>query len=96
MRERLKRMLVKEFLQIRRDPRMMAMILLMPIVQALVFGYAVTTDVRDVKLALHDRDNSIESRELASRFTGSGYFEVVATASRSWVVVRAALCNARP
>lgn len=77
MRERLKRMLIKEFLQIRRDPRMMAMILVMPIVQALVFGYAVTTDVRDVKLALLDRDNSVESRELASRFTGSGYFEVV-------------------
>ncbi len=78
MRERLKRMLVKEFLQIRRDPRMMGMILLMPIVQALVFGYAVTTDVRNVKLAIQDRDHSVESRELASRFIGSGYFEEVA------------------
>ncbi|HEY0591716.1 MAG TPA: ABC transporter permease, partial [Thermoanaerobaculia bacterium] len=78
VRERLKRMLVKEFLQIRRDPRMMGMILLMPIVQALVFGYAVTTDVRNVKLAIQDRDRSVESRELASRFVGSGYFEDVA------------------
>jgi ABC-2 type transport system permease protein len=78
MLERLKHMLIKEFIQIRRDPRMMGVILLMPIVQALVFGYAVTTDVRNVPLAIHDLDNSIESREIVSRFIGSGYFRDVA------------------
>jgi len=76
--ERLKRMLIKEFIQINRDPRMKGVILLMPIVQALVFGYAVTTDVREVRLAIRDYDQSVESRELISRFTGSDYFEAVA------------------
>lgn len=78
MIERLKRMLIKEFIQINRDPRMKGVILLMPIVQALVFGYAVTTDVREVRLAIRDYDQSVESRELISRFTGSDYFEAVA------------------
>ncbi len=78
MLERLKHMLIKEFIQILRDPRMMGVILLMPIVQALVFGYAVTTDVRNVPTAVYDLDNSVESREIVSRFLGSGYFLDVA------------------
>jgi ABC-2 type transport system permease protein len=76
MLERLKSMLIKEFIQIFRDPRMRGVILLMPIVQALVFGYAVTTDVRNVPTALVDLDNSVESRELVSGFVGSGYFHI--------------------
>jgi len=78
MFERLWHMLVKEFIQILRDPRMKGVIVLMPIVQALVFGYAVTTDVRDVRTAIHDLDQSHESRELIARFVGSGYFREVA------------------
>ncbi len=78
MFERLWHMLVKEFIQILRDPRMKGVIILMPIVQALVFGYAVTTDVRDVRTAVFDLDNSIESREIIARFIGSGYFREVA------------------
>jgi len=78
MFERLKHMLIKEFIQILRDPRMKGVIILMPIVQALVFGYAVTTDVRNVRTAVYDLDNSVESREIVARFAGSAYFEVVA------------------
>jgi len=78
MLERLKHMLIKEFIQILRDPRMKGVIILMPVVQALVFGYAVTTDVRNVATAVYDLDNSVESREVVARFAGSGYFEVVA------------------
>ncbi len=78
MFERLKHMLVKEFIQILRDPRMKGVIILMPIVQAMVFGYAVTTDVRNVRTAVYDLDNSVESREVVSRFVGSGYFREVA------------------
>jgi len=76
--EPLKAMLKKEFIQALRDPRMRAVLLVVPVVQVLVFGYAVTTDVRDVRLAVLDRDGSPESRELLSRFTGSGYFKTVA------------------
>lgn len=75
--ERVKQMLIKEVKQVRRDPRMRTVILVVPILQSLVFGYAVTTDVRHVKTALYDMDNSVESRELISRFLGSGYFDAV-------------------
>jgi ABC-2 type transport system permease protein len=78
MLERIRRMLVKEFLQLSRDPRMKAVIFAVPIVQSLIFGYAVTTDVRNVATAIYDLDRSPESRELVARFTGSGYFEAVA------------------
>jgi ABC-2 type transport system permease protein len=77
MRERIINMLRKEFIQIFRDPKMRGVIFLMPIIQLLVFGYAVTTDVRNVATAIYDLDNSIASRELIARFVHSGYFEVV-------------------
>ncbi len=77
MRERLRHMLVKEFIQALRDPRMKAILFVMPVVQLIVFGYAVTTDVRDVRTAVFDLDNTVSSRELTSRFAGSGYFRIV-------------------
>jgi ABC-2 type transport system permease protein len=77
MRERIKHMLVKEFIQIFRDPRMKGVIFLMPVIQLLVFGYAVTTDVRHIPTAVYDLDHSIASRELVARFVESGYFEVL-------------------
>jgi ABC-2 type transport system permease protein len=77
MRERIKHMLTKEFIQVFRDPRMRGVIFLMPIIQVLVFGYAVTTDVKHVATAVYDLDNSVASRELASRFVKSGYFDIV-------------------
>ncbi len=76
--ERIKRMLVKEFIHIFRDPKMRSMIFLMPIIQVLIFGYAVTTDVKNVATAVFDLDNSTASRELVARFEHSGYFDVVA------------------
>ncbi len=77
MWERVKRMLVKEFIQILRDPRMKGVIILMPIVQSLVFGYAVSTDVKNVSTAILDLDSSQESRELVARFVDSGWFRIV-------------------
>ncbi len=78
MFERIKQMLVKEFIQVFRDPKMRGIIFLMPIIQVLVFGYAVTTDVTHVATAVFDLDNSVASRELVSRFVKSGYFDIVA------------------
>ena len=75
--ERIKRMLVKEFIHIFRDPKMKGVIFLMPIIQVLVFGYAVTTDVKNVATAVFDLDNSTASRELVARFENSGYFNIV-------------------
>ncbi|TLD42581.1 MAG: ABC transport system, permease component YbhR [Candidatus Jettenia ecosi] len=77
MYERIKHMLMKEFIQIFRDPKMKGIIFLTPIIQVLIFGYAVTTDVKHVATAVYDLDNSVASRELVSRFVKSGYFDVV-------------------
>jgi ABC-2 type transport system permease protein len=77
MRERLHQMLVKEFRQIFRDPRMRTVIFIAPVVQMLLFGYAVTTDVRNVPTAVYDLDRSPASRDLVARLAGSGYFQVV-------------------
>lgn len=82
MLERIAQMLIKEFIQIFRDPRMRTVIFVMPLVQTLVFGYAVTTDVTHIPTAIFDLDNSRASRELVARFTGSGYFDVVAYVDR--------------
>jgi ABC-2 type transport system permease protein len=77
MRERLHQMLIKEFRQIFRDPRMRTIIFIAPVVQMLLFGYAVTTDVRNVPTAVYDLDRSPASRELVARLAGSGYFQIV-------------------
>lgn len=77
MWERIYRMLVKEFIQVLRDPRMKALIFIMPVIQLIMFGYAVTTDVDDIRTAVCDLDKSPQSRALIERFTASGYFTVV-------------------
>jgi ABC-2 type transport system permease protein len=74
--ERLKAMLVKEFIQVLRDPRMRFVVFVIPAVQTVIFGYAVNTDVRHVATAIYDLDNSSQSRELADRFIKSGYFDL--------------------
>ena len=71
------RVIVKEFLQIRRDRKMIPVIFVAPVVQVLVFGFAVNTDVTDVPTVLVDQDRSAASRDLVSRFVESGYFELV-------------------
>ena len=69
-------MLVKEFLQLLRDPRMRIIVFVMPLVQMLIMAYALTTDVTNVRIAVLDEDRTPTSRELVARFTSSGYFEV--------------------
>jgi ABC-2 type transport system permease protein len=77
--ERIKQMVIKEFIQILRDKRMKAIVFVVPVLQTLVFGFAVTTDVNNIPTAVIDLDNSFESRELAGRFASSGYFTIVAS-----------------
>lgn len=76
------RVIVKEFLQLRQDRRMLPIIFVAPVVQLVVFGFAVNTDVTNVPLVLVDQDRSAESRRLVDRFVHSGYFEVVAVEDR--------------
>ena len=71
-------MLKKEFIQVFRDPRTRFVIFVAPIVQTLLFGYAVSTDIRNAPTAIFDQDNTPASRDLVNRFTNSGYFQIVA------------------
>jgi ABC-2 type transport system permease protein len=77
MFERIKHMLIKEFIQVFRDPRMRMVIFVIPCVQVMVIGYAVSTDVKHVRTAVYDTDNSQASRDLVASFVESGYFDVV-------------------
>jgi ABC-2 type transport system permease protein len=78
MKQRLRRMIRKEFTQTLRDPRMRAMLFLPPLIQLLIFGFAVNLDVDSAKVAWMDQDRTPESRELLSEFQGSGRFAIAA------------------
>ncbi len=67
----------KEFIQTFRDPRMFVLIFIAPIIQLFLFGYAVTTDVNNITLAVMDRDRSLASRDLVRAVLNSGYFTFV-------------------
>jgi len=79
----------KEFLHVRRDPRSLVLAIAIPVVLLLLFGYVLTLDVDKVPLAVWDRSRTTESRELASRFEGSRYFQVVLRAEGYSEVVEA-------
>jgi len=67
----------KEWLQLRRDPRSMALAFLLPVLMLVLFGYAITWDIRDLRLGLVDHDGTQSSRALADAFEASGFFRIV-------------------
>src|ERR1044071_7964341 len=77
MWERIAVMLRKEFIQALREPRMRLLLFVPPMVQLIVFGFAVNLDVDHARIAWMDMDRSPLSRELRARFEGSGRFDVV-------------------
>lgn len=77
MFERIKYMLIKEFIQVLRDPRMKMVIFVVPVIQLILFGYAATTDVNHIATAVYDLDQSKATRELIAQFVESGYFDIV-------------------
>lgn len=74
--ERVREMVRKEFLQIFRDPKLRRIILVAPMIQLIVFGYAVSTDVRHTTTFVVDHDQSTLSRDLLESFTASSYFRI--------------------
>jgi ABC-2 type transport system permease protein len=66
----------KEFLHIIRDPRTLAVMFLIPIVQLLLLGYAATTDVKHLTTAVMDQDRTSRSRDLVEAYGTSGYFDI--------------------
>ena len=80
---RLLHVIRKEFLELRQDPRLFSIVIIAPIVQLTMLGYAATTDIRNVPVLVVDQDASSESRDLVSRFEESGNFVVVDRMSSS-------------
>lgn len=67
----------KEVIQLRRDPRSLLLAFAVPILLLVVFGYAITWDIRNIALGVLDRDHTAASRGLIDAFEASGYFEVI-------------------
>jgi len=79
---RLRAVARKELLQLRRDTRSLIFAFLLPVLLTLVFGAAISLDVRDIPFAVLDRDHSADSRELVEAFTASGYFRLLGHVER--------------
>src|SRR5436309_6767276 len=82
---------IKEFLQLRQDSKMIPVMIVGPLAQLLALGYAANMDVNDIPMVLVDQDRTPESRRLVERFTGSGYFHLVgsedtASSVEPWLV----------
>ncbi|HEU5161648.1 MAG TPA: ABC transporter permease, partial [Thermoanaerobaculia bacterium] len=80
--ERIMELVRKEFRQVLRDPRMRGLILVAPVIQLLVFGYAVSTDVKNTALFVVDQDNSEASRSLIDTMTSGGWFRLAGRSGR--------------
>ena len=72
----------KEFIHILRDPGTLIISLIIPVVLLLLFGYALSLDVRDVPFCLVDQSRTRSSRELVQSFTSSGYFRLTGVVER--------------
>lgn len=73
---RIKVLLIKELAQIRRDPNLFGILIVAPVVQLIVMGFAANTDVRNITMLVRDHDHSYYSREYVRSLASSGYFKV--------------------
>jgi ABC-2 type transport system permease protein len=67
----------KELLQVRRDRLTLGMMALLPIMQLLLFGFAINTDVRHIPTLVYDQDSSRESRDIVRRMEATGFYDVI-------------------
>ena len=74
---RLAHLVRKELIELRADPRLFGIVIMAPIIQLVVLGYAATTDVKDIPLLVVDGDRSTASRQLIERFDASSNFYIV-------------------
>ena len=74
---RIKHIIRKEFIQVFRDKRSRILLFLPPLIQLIIFGYAVNMDIRDIRLGIMDLSHSQQSRELIASFAASRYFRIV-------------------
>src|SRR3972149_822027 len=77
MFRRIRYLLVKELIQTLRDKRMRITLIAPPILQLIIFGYAANLDVKHIKTAVRDLDQTVDSRDLIARFGSSKYFDIL-------------------
>jgi ABC-2 type transport system permease protein len=85
---RITAMMRKEIIQILRDPRSLLIVILMPVMQLVIYGYAVNLDVRNIPLCVYDRDGTQTSQDLLKRFQATDYFKIVHVADNYPDVLR--------
>lgn len=77
---RVRLLIWKEFLQLRRDRMILPILIVMPLLQLVLFGYVVGADIKDLRLAVLDRDNTAISRRVTDAFTAANYFKLTVRA----------------
>ena len=80
---------VKEVIQIRRDVRSLIIVILMPVILVLLFGYGVNLDLKHLPVYVYDREGSQDSQDLLKRFQASDYFDLVKVVDNYPDLVRA-------
>lgn len=78
MKPRILAIVHKEFIHIFRDPRSLVIVFLMPILMILMYGYAITFDIKEINVGVLDQDGTSASRELVQGLTSSNYFKTAA------------------
>ena len=76
MWQRIVSIIIKELIQLKRDRRTLAMVIGIPIIQMSIFGYALSTNIKNVSLVVWDASNTVESRELIESFGQTQFFSV--------------------
>ncbi len=74
---RIPHIIKKEFGQIKRDRKMIGIMIIAPVLQLVLLGYAANLDVNEIPMVIYDRDKSSYSREFVAEFSNSGYFTLV-------------------
>ncbi len=76
MWRRIRHLIIKEFIQALRDPRLRLFVILPPIIQLIIYGYAINFDLKHITTAIFDQDRTPVSRDLIRRFAATDYFDL--------------------
>ena len=68
--------IIKEFLQLKRDPRLFGLIFISPVLQLILLGYAANLDINNINTVVFDQDKTVTSRDFIEKFKSSGYFSL--------------------
>lgn len=78
----------KEFIQVFRDKRLLPIIFVAPLMQLILFGYVVSSDVKNIPMTVQDQDKTALSRKIVSSFVNAGYFQLVSYVSNDREIIR--------